>query len=258
MKNTLLFIAMMTTFNGFTQTLDSVNYKIGAQSFTAFYAYPEVMNESTKTILIVHEWWGLNEYPKSRAMKIASEGNIAFCIDMYGTGKQGLNPQEAQGLATPYYADPQLAYDHFMAGYYEAIKLRGVNKSRIAAIGYCFGGSMVLNASKMGAPVDAVVSFHGGLAGVAVNGEKLTAAVLICNGGADQFVPETDIDQIKKEMKANNEDFAFINYEGATHAFTNPQATENGIKFNIPIEYNAEADAKSWLDFNKFINEKVK
>lgn len=258
MKQALIIIALVSSYNGMAQSLASVNYMIEGKSFTGYYAYPSELNANTKTILIIHEWWGLNEYPKSRAMKIAGEGNIAFCIDMYGTGKQGLNPQEAQSLAMPFYENPQLAYQHFMAGYDAAVQLRGVDKNKMVAIGYCFGGSMVLNAAKMGAPVDAIVSFHGGLVGVPVEKDKLTASVLVCNGGADQFVPETDIDAIKLQMRANNEDFTLINYDGATHAFTNPKATDNGIKFNIPIAYNAEADAKSWIDFNKFIAEKVK
>ena len=254
----LLFLAVFVSACGSNaQKLQSLNYQLDGQEFTAYYAIPLVVTAETKTILIVHEWWGLNDYPKSRAMQIAQEGNIAFCVDMYGNGKLADNPTDAQALATPFYEDPEMAYKHFMAAYNEAIKIEGVNKEKMAAIGYCFGGTMVLNAAKMGAPVDAVVSFHGGLAGIPVDPEKLTAAVLVCNGAADSFVPEADITELKKQMGESHAVFSFINYADATHAFTNPASTAVGEKFKIPISYNEAADKKSWKDFHAFLKSKV-
>lgn len=258
MRKIATLLILFVAFTAIAQEIKSVEYKIDGESFTGFYVMPKRINKNTKTVLIVHEWWGLNEYPKTRALKIASEGNIAFCIDMYGTGKIADNPGDAQALAMPFYQDPALAYSHFMAGYNEAIKLSGVNKNKIAAIGYCFGGSMVLNAAKMGAPIAAAVSFHGGLAGIPVDKEKLTAPILVCNGAADQFVPASDIEAFKKDMKENGEDLTFIDYADATHAFTNPQSTAVGKKYSMPISYNAAADAKSWLDFKVFLKNKVK
>lgn len=258
MKRLILLALLFSVNSGFSQKLDSVQYSINGQSFTGFYAKPEKLTKKTKTVLIVHEWWGLDNYVKTRALQIAKEGNIAFCIDMYGTGKVASNPKDAQALATPFYTDPQFSYDRFMAGYNKAMTIPGVDSSKVIAIGYCFGGSVVLNAAKMGAPLDAVVSFHGGLAGIPVDKSKLKAAVLVCNGAADSFVPETDITEFKKQMKDAGADFTFINYPDATHAFTNPHSTENGKKFSMPIAYNAAADKQSWIDFNKFMNEKVK
>lgn len=258
-KSQILFLLFLTlsTFS-ISQKLDSVNFLIDGKSFTSYYAKPSKITAETKTILIVHEWWGLNEYPKSRALQIAKEGNIAFCINMYGTNVLADNPKDAQTLAGPFYADPAMAYNRFKSGYLEALKIEGVDRSRMAAIGYCFGGSMVLNAAKMGLPIDAVVSFHGGLAGIPVEKDKLTAAVLVCNGAADQFVPEKDITELQKQMTEAGEDYTFINYKESTHAFTNPGSTAVGQKFNIPISYNEKADKKSWKDFNKFIDKKVK
>lgn len=258
MKQLILSALLFIAGTGFSQVLDSVKYSINGQSFTAFYAKPVKITKKTKTVLIVHEWWGLNDYPKSRALKIAQEGNIGFCIDMYGTGKIAANPKDAQALATPFYKDSEFSYGRFMAGYHEALKISGVDSSKIAAIGYCFGGAVVLNAAKMGAPVDAVVSFHGGLAGIPVDKSKLKAAVLVCNGAADSFVPETEITEFKKQMAEAGADLTFINYPDATHAFTNPRSTEVGRKFSMPISYNAAADKQSWIDFNKFLKAKVK
>jgi dienelactone hydrolase len=258
MKQLILLVLLFTANLSFSQILDSVQYSITGQSFTAFYAKPAKITKKTKTVLIVHEWWGLTDYSKSRALQIAKEGNIGFCVDMYGTGKVAANPKDAQAFATPFYKDSEFSYNRFMAAYNQALKIQGVDSSRMIAIGYCFGGSVVLNAAKMGAPLDAVVIFHGGLAGIPVDKTKLKAAVLVCNGAADSFVPEAEITEFKKQMNDAGADMTFINYADATHAFTNPHSTEVGKKFSMPISYNAAADKQSWIDFNKFLKEKVK
>ncbi len=258
MKIYILLISLSISFIGMSQKLDSVSYQIDGESFTAYYALPKKVNEKTKTILIVHEWWGLNEYPKTRAIQLAKEGMIGFCIDMYGTGKIAKDPKEAQTLATPFYKNPEKAYQVFMEGLKEALKIKGVNASKMAAIGYCFGGSMVLNAAKKGAPLDAVVSFHGGLAGIPADSNVNVPAILICNGAADQFVPETDIVNLKADLDKNAVKYEFINYAESTHAFTNPGSTATGEKFGMPIAYNAAADKKSWKDFKKFVKKNVK
>lgn len=252
-----LIILFFSSFS-YGQSLDSVNYTIGDQPFTAYYALPKKVNSKTKTVLIVHEWWGLNDYPKARALQLAELGMIAFCIDMYGSGKIADNPGDAQALATPLYKDPQMAYERFMAGYSEAINIQGVNKDKMAGIGYCFGGSMVLNAAKMGVPLDAVISFHGGLAGIPVDKNKLTAKILISNGAADSFVSAEEIAAFRKQLDENDIFYQFIDYAEATHAFTNPQSSKVGEKFGMPIRYNAAADQKSWKDFLRFMKKYVK
>lgn len=258
MKKIILLASLFISGIGFSQVLDSVAYSINGEQFMAFYAKPLKVSGKTKTVLIVHEWWGLNNYPKEKALQIAKEGNIGFCIDMYGKGKIADNPKDAQAFATPFYKDADFSYERFMAGYNQALKIQGVDASRMIAIGYCFGGSVVLNAAKKGAPVDAVVSFHGGLAGIPVDKAKLKAAVLVCNGAADSFVPEEEIKEFKKQMTEAGADMTFINYPEATHAFTNPHSTEVGKKFSMPISYNEAADKQSWIDFNEFMKAKVK
>ncbi len=258
MKRLILITLLFIAGTGFSQVLDSIKYSINGQSFTAFYAKPAKISKKTKTVLIVHEWWGLNDYPKSRALQIAKEGNIGFCIDMYGTGKVAVNPKDAQALAMPFYRDPDFSYGRFMAGYNQALKIQGVDSSKMIAIGYCFGGSIVLNAAKMGVSLDGVVSFHGNLAGIPADKSKLKAAILVCNGAADSFVPDEDITEFKRQMTEVDADMTFINYTDATHAFTNPHSTEVGKKFSMPISYNAAADKQSWIDFKKFMKAKVK
>ena len=258
LKNTILLLALIFTTSLYAQILDTLRYEVDGEKFMGFVAKPSKITSETKTILIVHEWWGLNDYPKSRALKLAKEGFIAVCIDMYGEGIVADNPKDASELAGQIYENPKLLWLRFNAGYETALKIRGVNPTKIAAIGYCFGGSVVLNAAKMGAPLDAVVSFHGGLVGVPLEKGKMKAAVLVCNGAADQFVSEKEILNFKEEMNINKADFTFINYDNATHAFTNPNSTKVGEKFKMPIAYNKEADDKSWTDFMVFMRQKVK
>jgi dienelactone hydrolase len=258
MKFLILIFIVIFSFWGRSQTLDSVTYQVEGESHTAYFALPKNVNRETKTILIVHEWWGLNDYPKMRALQLAKEGMIGFCIDMYGSGKIANNPGDAKALATPFYQNPEKAYNTFMAGLAESLKIIGVNASSMAAIGYCFGGSMVLNAAKKGAPIDAAISFHGGLAGAPIEPNTNVPAILVCNGAADQFVPETDIVSFKTDMEKNKVNFLFISYPESTHAFTNPGSTATGKKFDMPIAYNEAADKKSWKDFKKFVEENVK
>lgn len=250
------FLLLTTALSA--QTLDTLRYSLGTTNFTGFVAKPKKVTPKTKTIIIVHEWWGLNQYPKNRALQLAELGFIACCIDMYGNGQIATTPDEAKKLAGVIYADPQLSYDRFMAGYTALTKDPQVNDKLIAAIGYCFGGSVVLNAAKKGAPVDAVVSFHGGLSGVPVDREKMKASVLVLHGDADSFVPKEDIAAFKADMDSNKVDYKFVTFPDATHAFTNPDATETGKKFNMPIAYNAVADKRSFDTFLKFIAKKVK
>lgn len=258
MKQILSILTLFFVGTIGAQTLDTLNYDHDGKVLRGFVAKPSKISKKTKTILIVHEWWGLNDYVKTRAKQLANEGFIAICIDMFGAGLVAENPQDAGALAGQFYTDNNLMYSRFMAGYNAALKVTGVDKEKMAAIGYCFGGTVVLNAAKMGADLDAVVSFHGGLQGPVIDKDKLKASVLVCHGAADKFVPQSDVDSLASDMKRNGEDYTFISYPDATHAFSNPDATANGLKFNIPIAYNEAADKKSYKDFLSFIGKKVK
>ena len=140
-----------------------------------------------------------------------------------------------------------------MAAYDVLIQQHQVDKNKVAAIGYCFGGTVVLNAATMGAPLVGVVSFHGGLAGIKATKDLLKAKILVCHGGADKFISEEDITNFKKQMKEAYASYDFKVYEGALHAFTNPKSSENGKKFGIPIAYNEAADKASWKDMKAFL-----
>ncbi len=217
-----------------------------------YIAYDEAKKGKRPAIVVLPEWWGNNDYPRERADKLAALGYIAIAADLYGGGKEGPTPAEAQELATPFYKDPQLAKSRIEAAVAKLKEYEQTDATQMACIGYCFGGSMALNAAKQGMDFKGVVSFHGGLAGVPAEPGVTKAKILVCNGGADKMVSEDDIKKFRENLDAAKVDYKFISYPDALHAFTNPQATEKGKKFNIPVAYNAAADKKSWEDMKAF------
>lgn len=234
-----------------TYSLDNIDYK-------GFLVYDENLKGKRPLILIVHEWWGLNDYTKMRARKLAELGYIAFAVDMFGNGKIAENPTEALNLTKKFYSNPQLSKSILEAALTKVKTLRMTDSSKILGIGYCFGGSVVLNTAKLGMDFKAVVSFHGGLKGVPVEKNLLKAKILVCHGGNDKFVSQNDVISFKQQLDSVGAYYKFIVYPNATHAFTNPASTETGKKFNMPIAYNEKADADSWNDMKLFFNSILK
>ena len=230
----------------------TVSYDLDGKTYKSYVAYDGNRNGKLPVVLVIPEWWGLNDYPKSRARQLAELGYIAMAVDMYGDGSTAANPQEAQTMASPFYGNPQLTKSRLEAGLNRLKQFEQADTSKVAAIGYCFGGYVVLNAAKLGADLDGVVSFHGSLSGAPANKDLLKSKILVCHGEADKFVSEQEVNSFKKSMDSIGADYTFKSYPGATHAFTNPQATETGKKFNMPIEYNAAADTASWNDMKTF------
>jgi len=237
---------------------EKVTYSIGDKSFKGVIVYNETQAGKRPAVLVVHEWWGLTDYPVMRARKLAALGYIAMAVDMYGDGKIAANPTEAQELATPFYKDPQLSKTRLEAALAKLKEYKQTDSQNIFAIGYCFGGSVVLNSAKLGTDLKGVVSFHGGLAGVPANKDLLKAKILVCHGGNDKFVSENDVNSFKHQLDSVGAEYKLIVYPNATHAFTNPDATKIGKQFNMPIEYNEKADADSWNDMMLFFNKLLK
>lgn len=231
---------------------DSVTYNEGGTNMKGYVAYNDNNKGKMPAVLVVHEWWGLGDYTRSRAKQLAELGYIAMAVDMYGDGKNAANPGEAQALAMPFYKDPQLAYSRLNAAINKIKTYAQTDTTQIAAIGYCYGGYVVLNAAKLGADLKGVVSFHGNLTGVAPDKQKLKAKILVCHGAADKFVKQEEVDAFKHAMDSAGITYTFKSYPDATHAFTNPASTANGKKFSMPIEYNAAADSSSWNDMKTF------
>jgi dienelactone hydrolase len=220
-----------------------------------YLAYDENIQGKRPGVLVVPEWWGLNNYERRRARMLAELGYTALAVDMYGEGKVATLPSEAGKLSSEVMKDFEVAEARFVAALDFLKQHPTVDLTRIAAIGYCFGGGVVLNMARQGVDLKGVVSFHGGLAAVKpAQPGSIKAKILVLNGGADKFTTPEQIEAFKQEMKAAGTDFQFISYPGAMHSFTNPDADALGKKFNMPIAYHADADKKSWDEMKKFLS----
>jgi dienelactone hydrolase len=228
-----------------------VIYTSNGKQSNGFIAFDENRKGKLPIVVVIPEWWGLTDYLKSRAKQLAELGYFAIDADLFGDGKTAADPTEAMALTKPYYTNPELARPVVEAAIAKAATFSQADTSRVAAIGYCFGGFIVLNAAKLGAPLKGVVSFHGGLGGVQPKKGLIQGDILVCQGGADPFVPEADQKAFKKSMDSVGAHYTFISYPGALHAFTNPGATALGEKFKLPIAYNAAADTASWKDMQR-------
>jgi dienelactone hydrolase len=264
MKTTVAFtfafiLSGITLFSSFSKERakssikeENITYVADGVTMKGFIAYDNDMKGKRPAILVVPEWWGLNDYPKNRARQLASLGYIAMAVDMYGNGKIAADPKEAQALAGTFYQNPRLGKTRLDAAIKRIKEYQQADPARVAAIGYCFGGSVVLNSAKLGSDLIGVVSFHGGLAGVKPDKNLLKAKILVCHGGSDKFISQHDVDVFKNQLDSVGANYTFKVYPNATHAFTNPEATATGKKFNMPIEYNPEADKNSWNDMKTF------
>lgn len=233
---------------------ENITYTGDGVTMNGFVVYDENKEGARPAVLVVHEWWGLNDYDKMRARELANLGYVAMAIDMYGNGKQADNPDSAKMLATPFYVNPQMAKSRLDAA---IAKLKGysqVDATKLAAIGYCFGGGVLINSARLGEDLKGVVSFHGSLVGTPANKDLLKTKILVCHGADDQFVLPAEVEQFKHQMDSIGADYSLKIYPGATHAFTNPNATALGQKFKLPIAYNAAADTASWKDMREFFD----
>lgn len=221
-------------------------------SYRGYISFSHRIKGKRPVVLVVPEWWGITDYSRRRADMLADLGYFAVTLDFYGNGMNAETPAAAGALATPFYKDPQKAVDRFRAALDWIKTYPEADLSSIAAIGYCFGGSMVLNGAKLNLPFKGIVSFHGGLKGVPAK-SGLKTKMLICHGGADSFISQDEINAFRTNLDSTGVSYQFISYPDATHAFTNPDATATGKKFGMPIQYNEAADKKSWEDMKQFL-----
>jgi dienelactone hydrolase len=232
-----------------------ITYSSNGTTLKGYIAYDENIEGPRPGVLVVHEWWGLNEYARKRADMLAELGYTALAVDMYGEGKQADHPEDAQKFAMSVMQNMDMAEARFNAGLKYLKEQPQTNPENTAAIGYCFGGGIVLRMALAGSDIDGAVSFHGSLPTDSVNNPKqVKAELLVLNGGDDPFVPEEQSEAFKKAMDNANIEYEFINYPGAVHSFTNPGADSTGKKFDMPLAYNKEADEKSWEEMEKFFN----
>ena len=221
-----------------------------------FIAHKEDLKEKVPGVIVVHEWWGLDENIRSRAVQVAELGYAAMALDLYGDGKNTGDPKEAAEYRGETLASLDSISDRFLKAIETLKKNKRVDPNRIAAIGYSFGGMVAINMAKKGHDLKGVVSYHGPPTAL-VKAEKgiCKARVLVCQGEDDAIVTKEQIDAFKKECDEARIDYKVINYSGAKHAFTNPEATARGKKFGLPIEYNEKADKESWANTVQFLKE---
>jgi dienelactone hydrolase len=231
-----------------------VSYQAGDTVMKGYLAWDDAVQGKRPGILVVHEWWGHNAYVRRRAEMLAALGYTALAVDMYGDGKTAAHPEDAGKFSGAVQKDLPLMKARFEAARRFLEEQPTVDPDRIAAIGYCFGGSVVLEMARTGEDLDGVVSFHGSLGGLGPVTGEIKARVLVANGADDPFVTAEQIEMFKQDMDAAGANYSFINYPGAKHSFTNPDADKYGEQFGLPLAYNAAADEASWQAMQDFFN----
>jgi dienelactone hydrolase len=246
MKHTL-FTLLLLGVSYVAMAGEEISYTVDGTTFKGYIARPSGSGAERGGVLVVHEWWGHDDYVRRRADMLAELGYVALAVDMYGDGKVADHPEDAGKFAGEVRKNLDYGEQRFRAAFDLLSSQSDVAAGRIGAIGYCFGGGLVLEMARRGLPLAGVASFHGSLGGLSpVKSGAVKGRVLVLNGADDPFIKAEQIAAFKKDMDAAGANYRFINYPGAVHSFTNPDATENGKKFNLPLAYNAEVDAKSW------------
>lgn len=235
-----------------------VTYSTDSTQMKGYIAFNENTMEKRPGIIIIHEWWGHNDYVRQRADSLAKLGYTAIAIDMYGDGKQAEHPGDAGKFAGAVMTNIPEAMARFNAAMEVLKNHKSVNSDKIAAIGYCFGGSVALTMANSGADLDAVAAFHSGVTLPVMPNDKLKARVLVCNGADDTFIPAEAITAFKSAMDSVNANYEYIAYPGVVHSFTSKEADANGEKFNLPLKYDADADQKSWASLQQMLKEVFK
>jgi len=245
-RTTILVIAALSLASVASAAVKTreVEYTQGETKLHGLLAWDDAVAGKRPGVLVVHEWWGLNDYARHRAEALAHAGFVAFALDMYGDGKVTTHPQDAEAFATEATKDPAVTAARFNAGREQLLADPHVDPKHIGAIGYCFGGGVVLDMARSGADLGAVATFHGMLATEhPAEPGKVRAPMLVMTGTDDPFVPAEQVAKFESEMKAAGANFRVIRYPGARHAFTNPDAASYGMN---QLVYNADADKKSW------------
>lgn len=236
---------------------ETVTIQADSASMISYLVYDDSVKTRRPAVLVIPEWWGLNDYPRMRARELARLGYVALALDIYGDRKIANDPKSAEALAGPFYMHPEKAKTRIDAAIARVKTYPQVDTANIGAIGYCFGGGVLINTARLGDELKAVVSFHGSLLGTPAKKGLLKTKLLVLHGNSDAFV-NPQVAQFKKQMDSIGADYTFIGYDSATHAFTNPASDENGKKFNMPIAYNPKADTASWKEMQTFFSNVLK
>jgi dienelactone hydrolase len=254
MKIAIIF-AVLLSFSSMHSQLKLINYADGNQKLIGLSAKPDKALPSKPGVLILPAWKGIDNNSKQSAQELAALGYHAFVADIYGEGNYPADSQAA-GKLSGYYKSNIEKYQLRISLALEQLVKAGANPDNIAVIGYCFGGTGALEAARAKLPVKAVVAFHGGLSKDEKRpNEKILSKVLVCHGADDPFVPETEVEAFRQEMKAREADWQLIYYADAVHSFTEEEA---GTDKSKGAAYNEKADKRSWSNMLIFFNEVLK
>lgn len=233
-----------------------IDYTSGDTTLKGYLVWDDATQAKRPGVLVVHEFWGLNDYARKRARMLAELGYTALAVDMYGDGKIGQHPQEASAFMNAVLSRADIATARFTAAKTLLEQQPTVDAKKIAAIGYCFGGGTVLMMARQGVDLRGVISFHGMLAtDQPAQRGQVKARILVENGADDVMVKPEDIAAFEREMQSAGANYRLDNLPGAKHGFTNPEADALAKKFELPIGYNATADKQSWEAMRKFLKE---
>lgn len=238
---------------------ETVTYKVGDREFTGYLVYDDAIAGPRPGVVVVHEWWGHDAYARRRADMLAGQGYTAFALDMYGTGRLADHPKDAGAFAKEVIQTKDAMHARFKAAYDILKQHKTVDASKTAALGYCFGGNVVLDMARAGVDLKGVVAYHASLTQtIEAKPGGVKAKVRVFNGADDPFIKPEKLEVFKEGMKAAGADFEYVAYPGVTHSFTSPAATERGKQLSLPLKYDAKADEDSWSRTQSFLSEILK
>jgi len=247
----LLCVAQLSAFAEVRE--QAIDYRDGDQPLRGFLYYDDAQQGARPGVLVVHEWWGLNDYARKRARMLAELGYVAFAADMYGPDKVTDKPDQAKEWMQSVTVDVELWRERAALGLAQLKASPLVDAGRLAGIGYCFGGGTMLQMAYGGTDMLGVVSFHGSLPAAPAEAKgKIGARVLVLHGQADSFVAPEVVQNFQVKMEEAGANWEMDTYGGARHGFTNPDAGNYGID---NLRYDAEADARSWSRMQAFFRE---
>jgi dienelactone hydrolase len=247
-------LAMLASVADAKLVKKTVEYKDDDEVFEGYFVYDDSAKTAPPLVLVTHDWLGLTDKTKARADQIAGLGYAAFAVDVFG---KGIRPTQAEApkVAGSYRSNRPHLRQHMEAGLKAALSQNGVDKNRVAVIGYCFGGTAAIELARTGAPLSAVISVHGGLDSPSPeDGKAIRASILALHGADDPTVKPADLAAFENEMRLGKVDWQLIKYGNAVHSFTDKSVGTDSSKGSA---YNATADARSWEDTKDFLKEKL-
>ena len=251
-----ILITVASTQTGAAMQTEAIEYQIDNQTFTGYLAWDDAIQGERPGVLVVHEWWGHNEFARDQAEKLAAAGYTAFALDMYGSGKLAEHPNTAKQFMQEATGDMEQIKTRFLKAKTLLADHATVDGERIAAQGYCFGGAVVLNMARLGVDLDGVVSYHGALGSpLTAKPGDVSARIQVYTGGADKMVPSSQVAGLVQEMQDAGVDLTLVTFPGVLHSFTNPGADQIAEEFGMPVGYNEAAATRSWEGTLRFYRE---